>query len=73
MIEVGKVQELMVTKRVEQGLYLNEKEIKERDILLPNNQVPEEIQIGETITVFVYRNSRDRKIATLNRPRLMIG
>lgn len=73
MIEVGKVQELIVTKRVEQGIYLNEKETKERDILLPNNQVPEGIQIGDTITVFVYRDSRDRKIATLNRPKLMIG
>ena len=73
MIEVGKLQTLIVTKEAEQGVYLNEKSPSEREILLPKSQVPEALQIGDTIEVFVYRDSRDRKIATVNKPKLMLG
>lgn len=73
MIEVGKLQTLIVTKETEQGVYLNEQVPKERDILLPQKQVPEALQIGDAIEVFVYRDSRDRKIATVNQPKLVLG
>jgi len=73
MIQVGKLHTLIVTKETEQGIYLNEQNPDERDILLPRNQVPEEIQVGDSIEVFVYRDSRDRKIATVNQPKMMLG
>lgn len=73
MIEVGKLQTLMVTKETEQGVYLNELMPKEREILLPKSQVPEDSQVGDTLEVFIYRDSRDRKIATINKPKLMLG
>ena len=73
MIEVGKVQTLVVVKETEQGVYLNETEANEREILLPKSQVPELLQVGDTIEVFVYRDSRDRKIATVNRPKFVLG
>lgn len=73
MIEVGKVQTLVVVKETQQGIYLNETKPSEREILLPKSQVPEEIQVGDSLEVFVYRDSRDRKIATLNKPKMMLG
>lgn len=73
MIEVGKVQILVVVKEAEQGVYLNETKSSEREILLPKSQVPEDLQVGDQIEVFVYRDSRDRKIATINKPKLILG
>ena len=73
MIQIGKLNTLVVTKVAEQGVYLNEKHPSEREILLPKGQVPEALKIGDSIEVFVYRDSRDRKIATTNRPRFMLG
>lgn len=73
MIEVGKRHDLVIIKETEKGSYLNEQEAKERDILLPRTQVPDKVQIGEKINVFVYRDSRDRKIATVHQPKLMLG
>lgn len=74
MIELGKIQTLEVTRRSDFGVYLNSKEDPdEDDILLPRKQVPEDIEIGEDIEVFVYRDSEDRLIATTQTPKLTIG
>lgn len=73
MIEVGILQKLKITKETEQGIYLNEENGKERDILLPSKQVPEGRMVGDEIEVFVYRDSKDRKIATTRQPKLMLG
>ena len=56
------------------GLYLNSRTDKGgEDILLPNNQVPSGVKIGDDIEVFVYKDSEDRTISTLKRPKLTIG
>lgn len=73
MIEIGKMQTLSVVKEAMQGVYLNELEGRDKEILLPKAQVPEGTQIGDTLEVFVYRDSEDRKIATIRKPKLMIG
>ncbi|MEG0502337.1 MAG: S1-like domain-containing RNA-binding protein [Cellulosilyticaceae bacterium] len=74
MIELGKIQTLEVTRRSDFGVYLNSKEDPdEDDILLPRKQVPEDIEIGSDIEVFVYRDSEDRLIATTQTPKLTIG
>ena len=73
MIEVGILQKLKITKETEQGIYLNEENGKERDVLLPSKQVPEGIMVGDEIEVFVYRDSKDRKIATTRQPKIMLG
>ncbi len=43
------------------------------DILLPKNEIKSELNIGDTIRVFVYLDSEDRPIATLKAPMLTIG
>lgn len=73
MIEVGIFHQLKVVRETPQGIYLNDLEESDKDILLPKGQVPEGIEIGELIEVFVYRDSEDRKIATLKKPKLTIG
>ncbi|MDR2546031.1 MAG: RNA-binding protein [Lachnospiraceae bacterium] len=42
-------------------------------ILLPQKQVPMGTSMGDSLTVFVYRDSDDRMIATTNTPRITIG
>ncbi len=70
MIELGKVQCLNVVKTVDFGVYLGTEEEK---VLLPKKQVPEDIQIGDALTVFVYRDSSDRLIATTRTPAITLN
>ena len=42
-------------------------------VLLPKKQVPENCNIGDKIEVFLYKDSKDRLIATVNIPKLMVG
>ena len=73
MIELGKKQDLTVIKRVEFGVYLGEQEDAEERVLLPKKQVPEGTEIGSKLTVFVYKDSKDRLISTTNEPKLELG
>lgn len=74
MIELGKIQKLEVIRKTQIGVYLNSRNDKGRDdILLPQNQVPKEIDIGDEIEVFVYKDSEDRTISTVKKPKLTIG
>ena len=74
MIELGKIQRLEVTRQTQIGAYLNSREDKRSDdILLPKNQVPQELQIGDELEVFVYNDSEDRIISTTKKPKLTIG
>lgn len=74
MIELGKLQKLEVLRKTQIGLYLNSKDDKDtEDILLPKNQMPKEIEVGDEIEVFVYKDSEDRTISTLKKPKLTIG
>lgn len=70
MIELGKKQCLNVVKKVDFGVYLG---TKEERILLPKKMVPEDIEISDTLEVFVYRDSSDRLIATTKEPFIQLG
>jgi len=74
MIQLGTKQTLTVVKQVEFGVYLsseNDKNAEER-VLLPKKQIPEHTEIGDCIEVFVYKDSKDRLIATTNTPKLQL-
>lgn len=75
MIKLGEVQELEVVKKVDFGVYLKSQDDEkgENRILLPLKQVPENTQVGDKITVFVYRDSNDRIISTTKRPKIVMG
>ena len=75
MIELGKKQKLLVVKKVEFGVYLAEDknaDAKDR-VLLPGRQVPEGTKEGDELTVFLYKDSSDRPIATTKEPLIMLG
>ncbi len=72
-IELGRMQELMVVKKVDFGVYLAPEDNREEKVLLPGKQVPEGCETGDSLTVFVYRDSKDRLIATTKEPKLSLG
>ncbi len=45
----------------------------ETQVLLPLRQVPEGTEIGDEIEVFIYKDSKDRIIATTQEPKLKMG
>ena len=71
MFRLGETQTLTVCKRVSFGLYLCEKEGQER-VLLPVKEAPEEISTGDDLEVFLYKDSKDRLIATTRTPYLTL-
>ncbi|MEY5026421.1 MAG: hypothetical protein RLZZ244_1949 [Verrucomicrobiota bacterium] len=71
MVEIGRRNTLMVLKTAPQGLYLKGEELGE--ILIPNRYVPEGIEPGDTLDVFVYRDSEDRLVATTEEPYAWVG
>ena len=75
MIEIGKKQKLTVVKTVDFGVYLGEDKNAEQNerVLLPGKQVPEGTKEGDQLEVFIYKDSRDRLIATTREPRLQVG
>ncbi|SHK14830.1 S1 RNA-binding domain-containing protein [Desulforamulus aeronauticus] len=67
MIEIGKMQKLQVIRKSGSGAHLVD------DILLPINELPGNLEIGDTIEVFVYKNGEDKTLATVRKPKLTIG
>lgn len=72
-MKLGEKQRLLVIKRVEFGIYLAEHEDDETRVLLPAKQVPDNTRVGDELEVFLYKDSKDRLIATTNEPYLMLG
>lgn len=69
-MKLGEKQVLTVVKIVDFGVYLGNDEER---VLLPKKQVPQGIEVGDPIEVFLYKDSSDRMIATTNEPKLTIG
>ena len=69
-MRLGVKQVLTVVKIVDFGVYLGSDEER---VLLPKKQVPEGIEVGDPIEVFLYKDSSDRMIATTNEPKLTLG
>lgn len=66
----GKWQVLKVVAAANMGVYLGTEDSR---VLLPRKQVPGGTQVGDEIKVFVYKDSSDRPIATINEPKLVLG
>ncbi len=71
MAEIGRLNSLEILHSTPQGFYLDGAEHGE--ILLPSRYVTDGMEEGATVTVFVYRDSEDRLIATTERPKAMVG
>lgn len=73
MIKLGEKQKLEIVKMVDFGAYLSTSRDVEEKVLLPKKQLPEGMEIGSQLEVFIYRDSQDRLIATVNEPKLRMG
>ncbi|HCS66835.1 MAG TPA: RNA-binding protein, partial [Oribacterium sp.] len=71
MIELGKMQTLKIAREKDFGVYLEDAD--GASVLLPKKQVPAGKTIGDTLTVFVYKDSSDRLIATTRKPLMEVG
>lgn len=77
MIRLGERQTLTVVKKVDFGVYLADTAgtdaNPEERVLVPGKEVPADIKTGDKMTVFVYRDSKDRLIATVRDPGVYVG
>lgn len=71
-MELGKVNRLTLVKLVDFGAYLAEGTEDQERVLLPAKQVPQGIGQGDSLDVFLYKDSSDRLIATTARPLAMV-
>ncbi|MBT5926164.1 MAG: GntR family transcriptional regulator [Verrucomicrobia bacterium] len=71
MAEIGRLNSLEILHRTPQGFYLDGGDHGE--ILLPSRYVTESMSEGDAITVFIYRDSEDRLVATTERPKAIVG
>ncbi|NLJ99418.1 MAG: S1 RNA-binding domain-containing protein [Tissierellia bacterium] len=74
MIELGKIQKLEVKRNTSIGVFLNTgKQERYDDILLPKKEVPEGTKTGDILEVFVYKDSENRMISTMRKPKVTLG
>ncbi len=71
MAKIGRSNILWVTRIATPGVYLDGGERGE--ILLPGRYVPPGTLVGESVEVFVHRDSEDRLVATTETPRAVVG
>lgn len=70
-ILLGQKNLLKAAWKVDFGMYLEGDE--EGKILLPNRYVPEGLEVGDEVEVFVYLDNEERRVATTLEPKAMIG
>lgn len=64
---------MRIVKKVDFGVYLAEEEDQENRVLLPVKQVPEGAKTGDELEVFLYKDSKDRLIATTAESYITLG
>jgi predicted RNA-binding protein (virulence factor B family) len=70
MVRIGEYNDLEVIRIVDFGVYLDD---GNEGILLPKRFVPEGVQTGDSLRVFIYHDSEDRMIATTLEPKGVVG
>ena len=69
-MKLGEVQTLKIERQLDQGIYLSDGDTQ---VLLPKNEVTSDMNINDEISVFIYRDSEDRLVATTTTPLLTLG
>lgn len=72
MLKLGEKQLLKIKEKKEFGVYLTD-ETEAEKVLLPAKQVPDDASVGDTLEVFLYKDSQDRIIATVHEPKVTKG
>lgn len=70
-MDLGRYNVLRIERESDYGLYLMDGSGNE--VLLPNKYVPRAYEIGQDLSVFVYKDSEDRIVATTLEPAIQTG
>ncbi len=70
MIQLGRCQELDVIRLVAIGAILGD---ETEEVLLPRKYVPMDLDVGDSVRVFVHTDSDDRLVATTRMPSATLG
>lgn len=70
-MQIGGQNTLNVLRHTSAGAFLGDESGGE--VLLPNKYVPEDLKVGEDISVFVYTDSEDRPVATTLTPKIRLN
>lgn len=75
MIDIGNFNSLKIVRKADFGFYLDaDTGNTSDDILLPNsNTLSQVLNTGDEVSAFIYRDSKDRLIATLKKPLAVVG
>ena len=70
MLHVGQYNRLKIARITPSGAFL---ETGEGNVLLPGKFIPKGAEADDDIDVFIYRDSEDRLVATVQKPRAVVG
>lgn len=74
MLQYGKFNRLVITRRTDNGFYLAENgDVSLEEVLLPNKYITPDMQEGSEVNVFLYKDSEDRPVATTQQPLVQVG
>jgi uncharacterized protein len=65
-IKLGEVNTLRIHRQTDNGFYLQS--LDEEEVLLPNIYITKDMDIDDTIDVFIYTDSEDRLVSTTTKP-----
>lgn len=69
-MELGKRQTLKIVRMTDYGARLGD---ENENVLLPKNEVPDGVRVGDCLEVFLCRDSEERLIATMKMPAAQVG
>ncbi len=72
MIEIGKYNKLKAIRLTPPGMYLAEEGNEEEVVLLPHKYIPSTLKVEDEVSVFIYRDSEDRLVATTLTPKILL-
>lgn len=70
MLRIGEINTLEVLRKTSVGLFLGDED--GFDVLLPNKYVPQNVDIGDSLEVFIYKDQMERPVATTLTPKIML-
>ena len=71
MAQLGQFNTLRIIKQVDFGYYVDGEQFGQ--VLLPKKQAPEDIEVDQDISVFLYTDSEDRIVSTSIKPKAVVG
>lgn len=73
MVQIGTYNKMKIDRVTKSGAFLTDGTPGEKGVLLPGAQIPDGAAVGDSLEVFIYRDSEDRPIATTKKPLVTLG